>query len=756
MSGFWGWFETEARPKLGARADTFTMVFEHLDKLNRPVTIVETGCARVAGELNVGENWAGDGCSTILFDKYVSDRGGIFNSVDIDQKATDLCRGLVNGHTTITTQDSIEFLKNFKQTPDLLYLDSLDFDLQNQFASQLHHFKELEAILPLIAPETLVVVDDSPLVISESGNVEIIGKGALIAKYALEVDANLKFSNYQVGWVGMHKREAINITIKSDSTLEETVLKARECFEADKSINASDLYHKILVATTAPQSGVARVAHGEACMFFARASVANKRLGSALDWYNQALAVDPRAVDCRLELATKVYRPLGNLKAARREALFATRIEPENPNTWHILGGIEHDLHDVNNTIACYEKELELTPDDPIAILDMISILLDTPDYERSKELANKILETDKRSEGYHALGFIANREGRHEEAIELLTKALNLGVTQPATVHWTRSLAYHSIGKYKEGWKDHDWRALEKTQVALSMPMLRFDVPVWKGEPPPAAIHVHAEAGAGDNLCCARYLKLLTDRGYDVRYETYTSMVDLMRRSFPDVEVMPQAPDYPGSIGIKKFDYHAPIGWLPRAFETDIDTVPWVGNYLKPDPELVAKYRNLLKAGKKVGICWSSGIREGLWITEYGKRKSMHFDTLRPLLKLPFNFINLQVGPERGQISGNVYDLLPEKPSWDDTAALIASLDLVITVDTAIAHMAGAMGKPVWVMCMKDAQSWHFLCERPNASWNTTSPWYPSARVFRQHEFNKPHFWDEVVEDVSQALRQF
>src|SRR5258706_10807022 len=124
MSNFWAWFDAEARPKLDMRADTFAKMFEYLDGLDRPVTIIETGCARK--DIKIDEAWAGDGCSTIIFDKYVSEHGGTFNSVDIDPVATEACRGLVNGHTTITTQDSVEFLKNFKQTPDLVYLDSFD------------------------------------------------------------------------------------------------------------------------------------------------------------------------------------------------------------------------------------------------------------------------------------------------------------------------------------------------------------------------------------------------------------------------------------------------------------------------------------------------------------------------------------------------------------------------------------------------------------------------------------------------------
>src|SRR5882672_5531867 len=234
MSNFWTWFDAEARPKLEVRALTFAKMFEYLDKLDRPVTIVETGCTRSSGNYNVGDNWGGDGCSTIIFDKYVSECGGTLNSVDINPEYTALCRGLVNGHTTITTQDSVEFLKGFKQTPDLLYLDSFDLNPHKPLASEIHHIKELEAILPFIAPGTLVAVDDSPVNITESGEVKVGGKGTLVARYALEVGADIKFGVYQVGWIGMHKRNKIDDeAINSDESLKKAVFKARKCFEND-------------------------------------------------------------------------------------------------------------------------------------------------------------------------------------------------------------------------------------------------------------------------------------------------------------------------------------------------------------------------------------------------------------------------------------------------------------------------------------------------------------------------------------------
>jgi hypothetical protein len=284
---------------------------------------------------------------------------------------------------------------------------------------------------------------------------------------------------------------------------------------------------------------------------------------------------------------------------------------------------------------------------------------------------------------------------------------------------------------------------------------------PILKEEERPTVIHVHTEAGHGDNIAILRYLPLLAGNGYKVRYECDPSLIDLVKDSMPQIEVMPRALDYPGALGLKPFDYHIPIGDLPHAFGTDIDTVPWFGPYLKADPDLTSLYGQHLTGikGRKIGLCWSSGIRRNLniWMERYGSMKSMHFRDVERLThdSGPDEFISLQVGDGRAEgLPGFVRDVLPEKPTWAETAALVANLDLVITVDTAIAHLAGAMGKPVWVLMQRNGASWHFLCHRPGASWNTSSPWYPTARVFRQHDFDKLD-WRGAVDDVAIALRE-
>ncbi len=214
---FWDYFDRLARPNLGLRANAFSCAFTYLDRLDRPVGIVETGCVREK------DAWEGDGQSTVLFDKYAQTHpGSVVLSVDSDPAATALCRSLVTSRTRIHTGDSIAFLQSLTEHPppelvhiDLLYLDSLDIDMnfEDPLPSATHHLKELLTVMPLVRPETLVVVDDSPLemigVIAEDGSTNLIrsprigGKGKLIAEYASAIGVEPFFREYQCGWLGL-------------------------------------------------------------------------------------------------------------------------------------------------------------------------------------------------------------------------------------------------------------------------------------------------------------------------------------------------------------------------------------------------------------------------------------------------------------------------------------------------------------------------------------------------------------------------
>jgi hypothetical protein len=214
-SKFWNYFDQIASPKLAVREKTFRKIFNHLDKFDGPIIIVETGCARLEN------NWSGDGQSTIMFDKYINfrDQDSQLFTVDINLNNVTECKRLTSNRTQVHCDDSVHYLNDLslqlqenKQFISFLYLDSFDLDEHYWFQSAAHHLKELASVMRCINKNTLVVVDDCPLnanfipttdnQLALIGAASIGGKGRLIAEYASVVGAKLEFAEYQAGWTG--------------------------------------------------------------------------------------------------------------------------------------------------------------------------------------------------------------------------------------------------------------------------------------------------------------------------------------------------------------------------------------------------------------------------------------------------------------------------------------------------------------------------------------------------------------------------
>jgi len=212
---FWNFFNREAAPKLALREKTFRKIFETLDLIEKPITIVETGCARLAG------NWAGDGQSTVLFDRYISARDpeSVCYTVDVNPVSVSECKKLVSSRIQVIQDDSVHFLtalaRDFCRAGkyiDFLYLDSFDLDMTYWYPSAIHHLKELTAVMRCMTERSIVVVDDCPQnvnfvpaegnQVSFLGTASVGGKGRLVAEYAAAAGAQLLFADYQAGWTG--------------------------------------------------------------------------------------------------------------------------------------------------------------------------------------------------------------------------------------------------------------------------------------------------------------------------------------------------------------------------------------------------------------------------------------------------------------------------------------------------------------------------------------------------------------------------
>jgi hypothetical protein len=284
-----------------------------------------------------------------------------------------------------------------------------------------------------------------------------------------------------------------------------------------------------------------------------------------------------------------------------------------------------------------------------------------------------------------------------------------------------------------------------------VSYPGRRFNRPFWNGETG-KVVHLHGEQGFGDVLQFARYAPMVKDLGNAVTLECPEAMLRLFKNSFPGIRVIPYAKDWPGALGINEFDFHSPLMSLPLAFKTTVNTIPGKVPYLKPIDADVAAWKKKLEDmpnGLRVGFCWGSGVRETAdpLIKRVGKRKSMSLSVFRPIVEttgvVP---VSLQLGPwqkEIKELGVKIHDFMDDVNDFADTAALIANLDIVVTVDTAVAHLAGAMAKPVFLLELYDG-CWRWLMNR------TDSPWYPTVTLFRQVALDD---WPATIPGVVLAL---
>lgn len=335
---------------------------------------------------------------------------------------------------------------------------------------------------------------------------------------------------------------------------------------------------------------------------------------------------------------------------------------------------------------------------------------------------------------------------GRHDEARATFDKGLAIAPDHAPTL-WGKALLELAMGRLETGWPLHEARLrlehLREYQRALPMPR-------WSGSEDLAgrSILVHAEQGLGDTLQFCRYLPLLEARGARVIFEVPEALGKLMRSLAGEAALIRRGEPLPPA------DYHCPLLSLPLAFNTRLDDIPAAVPYLRADGALAAAWRERLGTlpGLKVGLNWQghAGAETQAWI----RGRSFPLACAAPLARLPgVSLVSLQKGAaagQRGEVSfGDALAQLTDPSDTGpaammETAALVSGLDLVITSDTAVAHLAGALGARVWVLLHYDPD-WRWLLERSD------SPWYPTMRLFRQHA---PGDWTEVLERVADQLR--
>jgi hypothetical protein len=324
----------------------------------------------------------------------------------------------------------------------------------------------------------------------------------------------------------------------------------------------------------------------------------------------------------------------------------------------------------------------------------------------------------------------------RHEEALIGFAQVLELDAGNVDAQH-NAALSRLTLGDYHGGFKQYEARFARSGMP----PRRRLGKPLWRGEYlQRKTILLHAEQGLGDTIQLARYVPLVARMGASVVLEVPDALTGLLGRLEGVAAVVARGAPLPG------FDLQCPMGSLPLALATALATIPADIPYLAASAERIAQWRSRLAPLRhpRVAFVWSGHAGH-----PNDRNRSLPLARLAPLLEMePVSFVSLQreLSDADAQMLAGFSQVTPigaELRDFDDTAAVLGLCDLVITVDTAVAHLAGALGRPTWIL-LPFAPDWRWLLER------TDSPWYPTARLYRQQE---PGDWESVVAQVRKDL---
>ncbi len=434
----------------------------------------------------------------------------------------------------------------------------------------------------------------------------------------------------------------------------------------------------------------------------------------AINYFDKALMLEPNSLEGNHNKGIALEK-MGNLNEALKCYQKALQCHPNSSVTHNNLGNIYRELNLNDDAIKSLEKALELNPNYAEAYSNLGWTLYGIQEYQKSKECFVKALEINPN-----------------------LTPAI-----------FNLSLCQLILGEFDEGWINYEHRM---KQPLYQNKLIHLVKPQWNGTQSiyGETIYVYAEQGLGDTIQFCRYIPLLAARGAKVLFEPQIQIHNLLIDLDGVKELLK-----PGQL-TPSYDFHCPLMSLPLAFKTNMHSIPKKIPYLKPQKEKSDYWEKQLSAIKKpkVGLVWSGGFRPNnpeLWAVNL--RRNIPFELISQLNCNEIEFFSLQKGieaeadlkikKEQFWESANFHDFTEKLIDFSDTAALINQLDLVISVDTSTAHLAGAMGKNVWILNRYDA-CWRWLNK------TETSDWYPTAKLFRQ---KKPGEWCDVINDVKDQL---
>lgn len=488
------------------------------------------------------------------------------------------------------------------------------------------------------------------------------------------------------------------------------------------------------VAALPAETLPARICRGAALVALDRLAEAEPLLLGILD-------ESPSHGLTKMELAT-VYRRTRRYEKAEDLLLDIVRGEPDNWGAYLQLSGVYHDMSRFADAEKAARQAMKRNPDDPNVLIVFANALSDNGNLQEAERLARQALSMEP-GEGLashrHVLGMILERQGRYDEAGVIFEA---VAAAEPDKGWAPVTLAFHLLrqGDFARGWEAHErrWEWEQNPEPPRTYPQ-----PQWtRAARRNSRVLIWAEQGLGDTVQFMRFVTQIADLGYRPILEVAAPLKALTARMFG-------FPTFARGETVPEFDYHIPFLSACHALGVTMDTIPGRTGYLRAEEDGVAKWRDRLRpAGEMlIGLSWAGNPMHA-----NDMRRSIPLDLLAPLFAVEgVRFVSLQKDvrdrdqPALARFAGRLDSrLIEESRDLDDSTGLIANLDLVISIDGGAAHLAAAMGKPVW-MLLPFCPDWRWLTERED------SIWYESVRLFRQPA---PADWAPVLSRVETDLR--
>lgn len=436
--------------------------------------------------------------------------------------------------------------------------------------------------------------------------------------------------------------------------------------------------------------------------------VLDNRKKEAAEAFQTAITFNPLLAEAHFNLGL-IFREQGRNEKAMESFEQALKCDPDQADACYNMGNISREQGRIERSINYYRQAISLRPAFPWAL---------------------------------NNLGLSYREMGLLEKAIEKYTLARDMDPAF-AEAYWNRAIAYLLKGDFKAGWRDFEWRfkrGSEKNIYPYKIPLSRWNGQPFKGK----RLFVHSEQGFGDTIQFIRFLPMVKKRGGTVLFETMAELRPLLD-GFNGIDELNTLSSHRGAVD--QCDFYVPILSLPLLLDITLDSIPCQVPYIRAAPRKAAFWRQRINpTGFRVGLVWAGKPGHG-----NDHNRSCPLELFRELTRLPgARFLGLQKGRTANPAAGEpgrmgIDNLGEEFKDFSDTAGALENLDLIISVDTSVAHLAGAMGKPVWTL-IPHAPDWRWLQH------GERSPWYPTMKLFRQ---SSPGDWKGVLKQVAEQIHQ-